>query len=430
VRIGLWEKIDLQLLQPASTTTGAVSPTTTGSLGSAIRSIVAELFGWLVWGYIFVKLFVIDFDSLIAQHLFPDHRNLIYYKVFGVIIIAAVTLLVARKALGWVLYVVFFPFVVIFWKIPRIIYRTRSWIVFFAVANAVVHFFQDLPRNFAVWTVSLLACLVILVKVHSGVVILAAAVFLVLHLFSSFYRAIKQSFTPSAFIRLQQNAIQQVTKSDAINRACHLNDTLKNDSITKFNKEQLTALTTSLQYGIMANRGFIYWAYQLERYRTSGTPQIFAVITYFRLFIQTIFAFSVLNMAVFQFNPNAYMFSRPPGFLAFVHYSLSSLFVNEISGLSASSTTAMILKIAGGIVGPLLLGTLILNLMIGRKQSSQDSEMKSVIAQLKRQGAQLEAQIENEYEISLHDAMKKLADMHVGFIAFVYKWSSDIPKDF
>ena len=32
-------------------------------------------------------------------------------------------------------YVVFFPLVVLFWKIPRLIYRTRSWLFLFVVST-------------------------------------------------------------------------------------------------------------------------------------------------------------------------------------------------------------------------------------------------------------------------------------------------------
>src|ERR1700693_2127069 len=94
----------------------------------------------LVWLYIFIKLFVFDIDIYLVTKINPELIWIIHFKFFILLGIVALLFLLTRSVplLKWSLYVLFFPLIILFWKIPYFIFRQKSWLLGMAFANAVV----------------------------------------------------------------------------------------------------------------------------------------------------------------------------------------------------------------------------------------------------------------------------------------------------
>src|SRR3989339_795405 len=71
-------------------------------------------------------------------------------KTFVIIIILLTLLLIVlrKNFLTWFLYVLFYPAIILFWKIPYFIFRQKSWALAFAVLNSIISFFKSLKYTF------------------------------------------------------------------------------------------------------------------------------------------------------------------------------------------------------------------------------------------------------------------------------------------
>jgi hypothetical protein len=140
---------------------------------------------------------------------------------------------------------VLFPLILIFWKIPRAIYKTGSWIAFLAALNAVATFFTSFRYNFVSKALAVFAALAIALST-SVAIVAPAAIYLAALLVVTYYRTVRNSFSFSQFLRLQQNLIVRTFDSDFVVKMTSLDDTLKSENIVKFNSSQLQTFTQNL----------------------------------------------------------------------------------------------------------------------------------------------------------------------------------------
>ena len=182
---------------------------------------------------------------------------------------------------------------------------------------------------------------------------------------------------------------------------------------------------------VLWHKGAYFWAYQLERYRQSATLHFFGLVSYLWLFLQTVAVFSIANYTLLRFKPSGFNFEESPSGLKIVWYSLSSLFVNGIDGLSPKSDAAIGLTIIAGIAGPFILAVLVLHFVQSVRQSRQDSEIRATISAMKNVAHKLDDRLRVEYGVGANEAYDRLQrygrSLLSGVIEFV---ALRVPQDF
>jgi hypothetical protein len=118
---------------------------------TTISTVVRELLGLVFWVYALLKVFVFDIDLYLLNATAPRYSWLLNFRFF--IISGAIALLLALVRrdvviVGWLLYILFYPFILFFWHLPRLIYRQQSTPLAYAAANAAISFFRSLKYNF------------------------------------------------------------------------------------------------------------------------------------------------------------------------------------------------------------------------------------------------------------------------------------------
>src|SRR5439155_9886765 len=90
-----------------------------------ITSALTRIFAPIAWLYALVKLFVIDFDVQILQAFAPSWLWLLKFKFFAFAGCALAFWAICGNSLfiGSLLYVGFYPFVLIFWILPRAVFK-------------------------------------------------------------------------------------------------------------------------------------------------------------------------------------------------------------------------------------------------------------------------------------------------------------------
>jgi hypothetical protein len=146
----------------------------------------------VLWSYIALRIFGWDLDRYVAPLLAADMQWLLKFK--GVVLLGlAVPLfpvLGRKKFLSTVLYVLAYPLVVFFWKLPRVVWK--GWPLLVAFSPVIYRAVSTFPETLLIYTVAVLSALTILFC-HSKSVLLAAMtgllIFLGVHLSRSFRNA-------------------------------------------------------------------------------------------------------------------------------------------------------------------------------------------------------------------------------------------------
>ena len=124
-----------------------------------------ESFAIIVWLYVLLKLFVLDIDVVIFQSFLPSETWLLRYRLVFILLIFSLCWLIMGT--GWLaknlLYVLFYPFVIIFWKVPKIVFQTSINVMFGIIITSVVAM-SSAKKWFSIGTFSLIATLLIVVN--------------------------------------------------------------------------------------------------------------------------------------------------------------------------------------------------------------------------------------------------------------------------
>ena len=286
------------------------------------------------WVYLILQTFFLDVDQEVIVEFLPAGQAIADYKflIFIAVLIVFVLLLDRADVIRALLYVAFFPLVVGLWKLPRILYRTNSWVVFLSTANVVSSGVVNIRGSILAFGATLGSVVLILAIDNPALVGIGIAIVVFL-LAGALYRAIRYAFTPSSFLRTQEHAIQRIVGSEGVAALVEVNEELKSNSVTKFDEQQQTTFLNNLQFGLMAHRTLFFWAYQLDRYRKSSAPIVFNIVAFLALLVGIIFGLALINLGLYKIDPNAFSYDSTPSLLSMGRYAFTSLYGSEIAAI-------------------------------------------------------------------------------------------------
>src|SRR5258707_1948035 len=256
------------MTNPAPLSSGATpaAPAPDPSAGKSIW-LLTDLAASLFWLYVVTKLFFIDTDVLLAQWLFPDAAWLLQFKFIFFLGVLAVLFLLFGLGLGLLVvsYVVFFPIIVVAWKIPSFVFKRKIWTLAFAVINLVISFFQSLRYRLVVSTCWLLAVVVIFASDDPQLLWPACIVLIGCILASYIHRfmfVLKPSGPLRVYIKLFSGLRPAVSGK--------LDDDVRALALVDLNKNQLQQWKTKLELCVLFNRMCLFAARRLKDYQNSG----------------------------------------------------------------------------------------------------------------------------------------------------------------
>lgn len=168
----------------------------------------AEIISIFFWSYLIIKFFIIDFDVIIIYKYFPEINWIITYKFFVLLTIIAflVIFFKAKKLLKYLAYILIYPFFLIFWRIPKLLLKTKNWIGVFAALEIIISFFKRLKYNFIIFTFVTISILLILTT-SSKYTLIPSITVLFLYLIIYFIGRFKYAFNPFRNLTIQSETI-------------------------------------------------------------------------------------------------------------------------------------------------------------------------------------------------------------------------------
>lgn len=433
-KLSIWDKVNYDIVQERQA--GSKPPAGEEDKRQRRRRRIAilllDLFSAAFWIYAILKLFVIDFDQQLVARFAPGTQWLLDYKFFVVLGFLAILVLTTRK-LRWLLatlaYVALFPVIVVCWKVPRAIYRTKSWVAAFAVLNAVTSVLLNARYAIVSSAVVIISGLAAVIG-QSDQALTTASIVLGAAIVISLGRTIRFAVVPARFLTSQQRAIQKVVDSDLRKQLTTVNEELRSSEVERFTPSQQQSFVQNLSQAVLVHRFLAFWAYQLEQYRKSPGSIFFSSLSYLGLLVLAVASLALINESIYKMDPTAYSYERAPSAAVFVRYALTSLWGNEIDALKPVSDAAQIVSILAFLVGGVFLATLLITWFMSYRHSRDETAIHEAIDQIHDENRKLDAVLEHEYEVTVGEAFERLRALHSALLGAILFFSTRIPEDF
>jgi hypothetical protein len=113
------------------------------------KQFTRETLAITFWTYSIVKIFIYDLDVYLVQTYLPHAAWIVHYKFLFMLGLVSIVCLFTRDKhiIGWSIYIILYPIIIVVWKIPRLLIVRRSWIGAFAFIGGTLSFLKSLKFN-------------------------------------------------------------------------------------------------------------------------------------------------------------------------------------------------------------------------------------------------------------------------------------------
>jgi hypothetical protein len=432
----IWDRLERGLAQaPTQTPTQATAKDDSEPLSVTWQKLrrrlrFLDVVAALLWVFAFIKIFVFDLDRAFLNAVGLGY--LLDYRAFFYLLLLVVTVVVFRAWVFLILpYILFFPLIVLLWKIPAFFIRRRSFLLALAAVQGAVNLFSGFRYNIIAKGCAAFSILFILVS-HNTLILAISAIYLGLLIVLSYARLFRSTFSPSAFLETQRNAISNLLKSDRIDALTTIDEEYLESSLEAYDYGKANQLAVKMSYGVIVDRFLYIWAYQLDRYRREVSPALmFNGLSFVWLFFGTILSLSFINYAIYGIDSQ--QFSVEAGganLLRFVLYSFANLVLQEAGGVHAIGSAAQALQLVAAILGIIVIAGFVLNVIFTYRHERSESELQDLISTLRSRAHELELRFREQYSVTVNEAHQHLAELRAG-LAFVFTYlTAAIPEEF
>lgn len=378
-----------------------------------------DVLGSIVWIVSLIKLFVGDVDRLLISSFAPQLVWLLDMRWLLVLgLVALILILFRARTLGVaVAYIVGFPLVILFWKIPKLLIKRRSTLLVSSLAGVATGFLSRAKFFIVALAIACLSGTMILMGETPPVVLAGMGAMLLVVMWWLTVTAIDLLHT-SAFIKAQERVINWIFGFELIERFVTPEQpdalALKAWSVDDAKKFRDTA-----GFALIARRALLFWASAVDQYRRGPAVVVLNALLVVLLLAQVIGAFAFLSYGVFVIDPTQFAFTVTPDAWTFVYYSTVGAYFGEISALVPVGGLAIAVKLLNGIIGSIGVLTIIGSTLMGFRATRSDSESNSAARALRRKADELESLSEQQFQMSLQDLQQHLVAAGWGLIGVV-----------
>jgi hypothetical protein len=329
-------------------------------------------------------------------------------------------LVTKRRVLGLaVSYVALFPLVILFWKLPRFVWRQKSWLFAFAVLNAAIGLIRSFKRDFISGALFLISTVLILGSGNQFVLYGSALIIFALVVFA-YILAFIRGFRPSAVFQTYTTVFPLIKKGPFLK----IDESVRNLPVEMMTTKELELRTTGLQNVVLYNRVCLLISKKLRDYQRSGANVASYVLSLVVLLLFTVMSFALINYALYKISPAFYQFTySKESFFAFVYYSAGSMFyaANGLVPVEPLSQFVQIVQFLCAVLLLVILATVIYSL----RNERYSTQLEEVIFSMEKEGRAAEALLLSEFNLDsidgAIDALQKAKAGLIGFIVYLTK---------
>lgn len=373
---------------------------------------VKNIIFFLLWLYIFGKLFIADVETFIFRTYNIRESWILNYR-FLILIIISILLWFKLgfwrflKNLGlFILY----PFKVLFWnipivfgyKIPAKLFQSKQYILLFGYVESVIGFFRKFRWSVLLFTTLMLA---IITAFNSSTVLLLyiATSYFGLYLIFHFFKRIKYAINPLG-LTLSNAKFLESREDDAFIPKLTITEKEKTDeqAIKKRKDEHIQSVVSSKYL-------MTFIAQQVDKY-SKLTFLLLTTVKLIGTFTLSIFICALMSYCLYKVDPNSYSSSIEGGitFLDFIVYGFFNVAPDGIY-LEPTTKSRWILKTIFGYVGVVCIGILLISIFTAITSTFEPVITKAVEL-LTDKSEKISTFLNTEYEMTEEEAIQYLSD--------------------
>lgn len=387
---------------------------------SHLYDFIGESLTILVWIYIITNLFIFDVDGYLIKSFSDDFSWIVEYKIVFLLGIAITFWVFTSnmKMLGGMAYILFYPIIVIAWIIPKAIYRVGSWNLAIAYINSIFSFFRSLKFNFIVYSILIIASVVILASVNQFYLISISVVGVFGVITTLFITRFIMVFRPSIVYTIHSRIVS--TSLSFLGNHFSIKEDLRDLPLKMMSEVQKGQWASNLQTLILASKVCYFLSLKFQEYQKSKYTLVFNGLSLVWLFLMTVFTFSLIHFGIYQVDPTSFQISSiTPSLFAFFYYSFNIIHFSSVPEILVNGDLPRAVAIAEQVYA-LLLGVILLTLFSSIKNEKEITEINETVLKIKKQGDELSAKIEKDYKLSIDDAIVELEKLKSSMVTIIY----------
>lgn len=415
---------------PAPGTPAAPSKPTTRNWLSRLPLWVFDVLGVVAWAYVLVKIFVADVDRALVELIAPGAVAMVDYRVVLYLLVIAVVAIFWRSLLIPVLWIVFYPLVFIFFRVPLYLVGHRSWPLFLSILQSLSVVLSDLRYNLVTKALAIVASVLIVLSAPAALV-LVSALYIAALLAWSFWRRVRTFARAPSFVEVQRKAIRRVVDSSLVQRLINLTPEQTRPDIQEYAPDQAQQVALVISSGIALSKVLYLWSYQLERYRRRFAPSLlFNALTGAWVLLASVFALALLNTALLRLAPDELAVPSPRPFVAVLVYAFSTLTPGGTAGgIQPVGDIAYVLQLLGAFTGVFVVGTFLVTVVVTYATERDDTATQALVAELRQEARAADLRFTDQYRVSVDEAYRKLRQMGAASTSIATFLIQSLPPD-
>ncbi|WP_263055109.1 hypothetical protein [Curtobacterium sp. RIT-PI-V] len=379
-----------------------------------------DLAGTVVWLFVGVKLFIGDLDRVLLAVVAPQAIGVLDFRwLLVLVLIALLMLLFNWRRLGLsTAYVAGFPLVILLWKIPKFLVKRRSPLFIVGIAGIVV----SISSRARPFTIALAIACVSGAMISSSempwaaVGVGAMAVALLWWLTITAIDLLRST----AFIRSQKKLIDGIFKSKLIERISTF--ALPNRvTIKSWSVDDAKKFRDGAGYAVLATRALQFWAACLDQYRRGPSVVILSIIAVVGLTAQVMLAFTFINFGVYIASPSGFSATAPPNWWTFAYYTAAGTYFGEISALAPVGALAIAAKLANGVLGLIVIGTVIISICLNYRSVRAETDAVGAARSLNEKADEIADISSRQLEMTFEEIEARLRATSWGLLG-ITRW--------
>ncbi len=391
---------------------------------SRFVKVTRELVAAGLWSYIVVKLFIYDVDRLLIASIAPSLDFVLRYRFFLIVGTVALLWLIlgTRRFRSFILYILFYPLIVLLWKIPALVFK--NWATLLVFAPAIHTVLTTFRARFITLGFGVLGALAILASQNKPLLVSAMAI-LMMVLVSHYLRRFHNAFSPSSVFADMGRLIRRLWEG-AIH-ATVLKQIREAKDLDPESEEYAKKRFETLQSLYIFNKVTQVIALKADEVMARRRIDIYFITSLLYTFVLTVIVFALQYFALEKVSSGSFDVNGTPNIWLFIAYSFNTLITADLGLAVPKNVWATVLCNMELAAGVFILIILVFVLTTIIRERYRD-DMKLAIDQLRRQATQLEDTIRKEYELSIPDAEAKLIEANPEFKKTIELFAASDPQ--
>jgi len=376
--------------------------------------IFREFLCILFWVYTILKLFVFDLDVWLVEKFIPVAHGLLYLKFLFIVGAGLIFWLIAgdKNFIMSTIYLAFYPFIICFWRIPKLFFHNWPGAVLFLVALG--DFVKSFKIKLFIYFFAFLSAVLIILNINSFISVISILI-LMAFLAYRYITEFKMAFSSASFFK-QANKLygDWIANRDNI----LLKDYLRLKIEAPHSPEYQTKSFSTLQVLLFTNYFMRFLGNKFKNFRKSKTIVFYFLSRLFVTLIITIWVFGCVYYALFNIIPESFTAALPFTLWQFYYSSFSILLGGSVGQFAPAHPIAQLIVVLE-VFSRFVILTIPLSVWLGMYKDKHDSEIDLIIENLLKEASVLEDLIQREYQISLPEALAMVEKKEPAFTKVV-----------